>query len=172
MQAILMNQERAKAMKFPSTETVERLKKEYPAGCRIVLDDMDDPFVKIPVGTQGTVKWVDDAGSITPVWDSGGSLSIVYGVDQCHKIRTDSEASVTLGWYGKKQSSENARCPRCGELMDGPTTRHALSRRADVMICDSCGLQEALEDAGIMDKLPMMQWEYIKHIQTGGGEWK
>ena len=37
-------------MNFPSRETVERLRREYPVGCRIVLDEMDDPYTKIPVG--------------------------------------------------------------------------------------------------------------------------
>ena len=51
-------------MKFPDRETVARLRREFPAGCRVVLDEMDDPYVKIPVGTQGTCQGVDDAGSI------------------------------------------------------------------------------------------------------------
>lgn len=36
----------------------------------------------------------------------------------------------TLDWYGKHQPESDAVCPRCGERMDGPTARHALSRRA------------------------------------------
>ena len=38
-----------------------------------------------------------------------------------------------------------SRCPRCGEWMTDPS-RQALSRRADVYICSSCGVSEALED--------------------------
>ena len=40
---------------FPKYETVERLRRDYPAGCRIALDHMDDPYTKIPVGAQATV---------------------------------------------------------------------------------------------------------------------
>ena len=46
-------------MNFPSRETVERLRREYPVGCRIVLDEMDDPYTKIPVGAQATCQGVD-----------------------------------------------------------------------------------------------------------------
>ena len=31
-------------MKFPDRETVARLRREFPAGCRIVLDEMEDPL--------------------------------------------------------------------------------------------------------------------------------
>ena len=51
-------------MIFPDRETVARLRREFPVGCRIVLDEMEDPYVKIPAGTQGTCRGVDDAGSI------------------------------------------------------------------------------------------------------------
>ena len=159
-------------MTFPDRETVERLRREYPEGCRIVLDEMDDPYTKIPVGTQATCQGVDDAGNILCAWDCGSSLSIAYGADRCHRIATDEEARITLDWYGMHQPKEEARCPRCGVRMDGETSRHALSRRANIMICDEDGMREALEDAGILDRLPLMQWVSITGSQHGEGPWE
>lgn len=72
-------------MRFPSKETVERIRKEYPVGTRVELVQMDDPQAP-PVGTKGTVRGVDDIGSILVAWDSGGSLSVVYGEDICRKL--------------------------------------------------------------------------------------
>ena len=72
-------------MMFPSRETAERLRKEYPIGCRIVLDEMDDPYTKIPIGSQATCQGVDDAGNILCAWDCGSSLSIAWPVDRCHR---------------------------------------------------------------------------------------
>ena len=66
----------------------------------------------------------------------------------------------------------HARCPRCGVRMEGPTTRHALSRRLDIYISDDCGMKEALEDAGLLKKLPLMKWAAIEEPQNGGGAWK
>ena len=39
-----------------------------------------------PIGAYGTVIGVDDMGSIMVAWDSGGSLSVLYGEDLCRKI--------------------------------------------------------------------------------------
>lgn len=158
-------------MNFPSRETVERLRKTYPVGCRIVLDEMDDSFVKIPVGTQATCQGVDDAGNVMASWDCGSSLSVAWGADRAHKVSTEAEAKVTLDWYGKRQPEENARCPRCGALMEGKTIRHALSRRAGIYICDEDGMREGLEDAGLMPKLPITEWVAIREPQNGGGRW-
>ena len=158
-------------MNFPSRESVERLRKEYPVGCRIVLDEMDDPYTKIPVCGQATVTGVDDAGIIMCAWDMGSSLSIAYGADRCHKVSTE-EAKITLDWYGMHPPEKDARCPRCGEMMPGPTTRHALSRRANIMICDLDGMREALEDAKITKRLPPMEWCAIQLPQNGGGKWR
>lgn len=159
-------------MNFPSRETVERLRREYPVGCRVVLDKMDDPYTKIPVGAQATCQGVDDAGNILCAWDCGSGLSIAFGADCCHKVRTEEEAKVTLDWYGKRQIKENARCPRCGCWMDGATSRHALSRRAGIMICDEDGIREALEDAGIMERMPLTQWVAIAGPERGEGAWE
>ena len=72
-------------MRFPSEEVVERLRKEYPAGTRVELVQMDDPQAP-PVGTKGTVLTVDDIGSVMVNWDNGCGLSIAYGKDVCRKI--------------------------------------------------------------------------------------
>ena len=44
-----------------SRQTLERLRKEYPAGTKVELIRLDDPYRKIPSGTIGTVEFVDDA---------------------------------------------------------------------------------------------------------------
>ena len=68
-----------------SRETVERLRKEYPAGCRVELVRMDDPQAPA-IGTKGTVRGVDDIGSIMVAWDNGCGLSVAYGEDICRRI--------------------------------------------------------------------------------------
>ena len=78
-------------MRFPSKEVVERIRKEYPIGTRVELVRMDDPQAP-PVGTLGTVKGVDDIGSIMVSWDNGSSLSVAFGEDACQvvpKVLTD-----------------------------------------------------------------------------------
>lgn len=72
-------------MKFTSKETVENLRNKYPIGTRIELIFMDD-IQAPPVGTKGTVRGVDDIGSIMVSWDNGSSLSLAYGADRCKKI--------------------------------------------------------------------------------------
>lgn len=64
---------------------VESLRLQFAAGTRVELVQMDDPQAP-PIGTMGTVKGVDDAGSIMVSWDNGCGLSVVYGVDICKKV--------------------------------------------------------------------------------------
>ena len=70
---------------FISKDIVNHLRKTYPKGCRVELVRMDD-IQAPPVGTKGTVKGVDDIGSIMVAWDNGSSLSVVYKEDCCRKI--------------------------------------------------------------------------------------
>ena len=84
-------------MRFPTSEEVERLKKQYPVGTRIVLRKMED-FQAPPVGTKGTVKGVDDIGSLIVKWDNGCGLSVAYGVDEVEKFD-----SVTTVCYGQER---------------------------------------------------------------------
>ena len=72
-------------MKFPRRETVERIRQEYPVGCRVELLRMDDPQAP-PIGICGTVIGVDDTGSVMVRWDNGSGLHVVYGEDECRKV--------------------------------------------------------------------------------------
>ena len=70
---------------FPSRETVERVRRQYPSGTRVELVRMDD--IQAPhVGTLGTVLGVDDTGSLLMKWDNGSGLNVVYGEDLVRKI--------------------------------------------------------------------------------------
>lgn len=72
-------------MKFPSKEIVERVRREYPVGCRVELVKMDDVQAP-PIGTKGTVYGVDDTASILVHWDNGSGLNVIFGEDECRKI--------------------------------------------------------------------------------------
>ena len=76
---------------FPSEKIVESLKEQFPEGTRVVLVHMgDDPYSRLTPGDRGTVKNVDDAGTIHIRWDCGSNLGLVYGEDTCRKL-TDVE---------------------------------------------------------------------------------
>lgn len=77
-------------MRFPSRKIVEKLRQEYPVGTRIELISIDD-IQAPPIGTKGTVRGVDDIGSIMVSWDNGSSLSIAYGEDSCRRVLDESE---------------------------------------------------------------------------------
>ena len=73
---------------FPPRETVERIRKQYPVGCRVELLRMDDVQAP-PIGTKGTVRYVEDIGSLGVTWDNGSSLQVVYGEDICRRCDDD-----------------------------------------------------------------------------------
>ena len=73
-------------MKTISKETLAMLREKYPSGTRVELVNMDDPYTKLTTGDKGTVKHVDDVGTIHISWDCGSSLGAVYGVDIITKI--------------------------------------------------------------------------------------
>ena len=45
-----------------------------------------------------------------------------------------------------QQAGEFLLCPRCGKPLKDRLHTNALSRVADVYVCDACGTAEALED--------------------------
>ena len=72
-------------MRMISKEVLLALRERYPKGARVELVQMDDAQAP-PVGTKGTVRGVDDMGSIMVAWDNGCGLSVAYGEDICRKV--------------------------------------------------------------------------------------
>ena len=68
--------------RIPSQSEVARLRALYPAGTRLELIAMDDPYMQPNPGDQGTVQGVDDMGQIMMRWDNGSSLSLIPGIDK------------------------------------------------------------------------------------------
>ena len=70
---------------FPNRDTIERIRREYPAGTRVKLLEMDDAFAP-PIGTLGTVIAVDDTASLIMRWDNGSSLNVIFNQDRVVKV--------------------------------------------------------------------------------------
>ena len=87
-------------MPFPTRGQVEFTRSCYPPGTRIVLSSMNDTFSPVEPGTQGTVRYVDDAGQVGVAWDNGRSLSLIPGVDSFRKLTQQEiaqEQGLTMG---------------------------------------------------------------------------
>ena len=69
-------------MGFPRKEIVEAVRARYPKGTRVELVSMDDPYSRLKPGDRGTVKSVDDTGTVHVSWDCGSGLGVVYGEDE------------------------------------------------------------------------------------------
>lgn len=77
---------------------------------------------------------------------------------------TENEARNLIELFAKKQPGGHFACPRCGRMsMNAESvTRNALSRRVAIYVCDTCGMQEALED--MADSIsPLTSWEIVRH---------
>ncbi|NCB36955.1 MAG: hypothetical protein EOM58_13060, partial [Clostridia bacterium] len=63
-----------------------------------------------------------------------------------------------LDLKAKQQAESETLCPRCGQnKLKAPLTHNALSRYADLYVCDECGLTEA-GLAMMNNPLPLEQW--------------
>ena len=80
-------------MQFPNEQELKALRERYPAGTRIRLNHMDDPYAPIPPRTTGEVSYIDDAGNIHMKWDNGRTLSLIPGEDDFTIITNEEEKS-------------------------------------------------------------------------------
>ena len=72
---------------FLDEEIVNDIKERYPEGTRIVLDYMGEDPHPIEPGTRGTVRHVDDIGTVHVDFDNGRRLGLVPGEDSFLKLK-------------------------------------------------------------------------------------
>lgn len=70
---------------IPTQRQVSYMKNSYPVGTRVKLMKMDD-IQAPPIGTCGTVLYVDDMGDVGVEWDNGSCLAAVCGVDYIRRV--------------------------------------------------------------------------------------
>lgn len=74
--------------------------------------------------------------------------------------------NVIKKWKERQLQGEKMPCPRCGEdRMRTPVTHNALSRRADIYICEACGMEEAIYDAQGHNPLPFQYWYLYARLE-------
>lgn len=67
-------------------QQAKQYKEAYPAGTRIMLLDMNDPYAPVTPGMRGTVRLVDDIGQIHVDWDDGRCLAIIPQEDRFRRL--------------------------------------------------------------------------------------
>lgn len=74
----------------------------------------------------------------------------------------DIQIEQVLAKLKVRQQEEHLPCPRCGlDRMADKPLRNALSRAADIQVCDDCGTDEALRSFH-GDTLPLEDWACMK----------
>ena len=67
---------------------IEQYREHYPKGTVLRLTaDLDDPYRPKKAGDVCVVDYIDDAGKIHVRWESGGTLSLIIGVDSFEKVQ-------------------------------------------------------------------------------------
>lgn len=86
------------------------------------------------------------------------------GYEEFCKALEEYQAKAALERFGKMQTAR-ITCPRCGKpAMKDPIHANALSRFADVYVCDMCGMAEAL--TALTGASPQLRnWAIIKAVQ-------
>ena len=78
--------------------------------------------------------------------------------DEEEMVMITSIESILLDLKARQEAGEHMRCPRCGaDTMKEPVHTNALSRIADIYICDACGSAEAML-AFMKQQYPLTSW--------------
>lgn len=73
---------------FISKAALAALRERYKPGTRVELVSISDPYTKLKPGDRGTVRLVDDIGTVFIAWDNGSGLGAAYGADEIKPCET------------------------------------------------------------------------------------
>ena len=75
---------------------------------------------------------------------------------------------ILVDLKARQAAGEHMPCPRCGcDTMKPEVYTNALSRSADIMICDDCGMDEA-KLAFMRNPMPLAQWACFRPRRPEG----
>lgn len=77
--------------RMPTEKEIARVRSQYPAGTRVRLISMDDPYSHLKDGDMGTVEFTDDMGQIHVRWDCGSGLALIPGIDSFRRVTKDED---------------------------------------------------------------------------------
>ena len=78
------------------------------------------------------------------------------------EVEAATAAKAKVDAFAKIQSDGTHFCPRCGNLtVKDRLHTNALSRHANIYICDACGVHEAILDM-MKTPLPLKDWAIAK----------
>ena len=65
-----------------SKEWLSFLREQFPAGSRVKLKEMKNPYALLEPGSAGTLDFIDDAGHFHVQWDNSRTLALAIGEDR------------------------------------------------------------------------------------------
>jgi len=93
-----------------------RKQNETFKGRRIVCVEMNDKYNPVPSGTEGTVKHIDDTGTIFVKWDNGSTLGLVINEDKYRFVEEDTKKCSDPEFWGCSLFI-NDKCGGCPKFL-------------------------------------------------------
>ena len=77
------------------------MRERHPAGTRITLQSMNDPYSRLQPGDTGTLVLIDDIGTYHVHWDNGSSLGLIPGEltpEELEQLKDYLSGQASDGW--------------------------------------------------------------------------